>query len=114
MRQSWCLIFPSRLSYIVPLAKGGTSQDDNLALACRSCNLRKGISIDGLDQVTGATAAIFHPRQDTWTDHFQVSDTTGAITGLTPKGRITTEKLQLNSRLQMAARSTWIQLGIFP
>lgn len=106
--------FPFEVEHIMPLAKGGTSQDDNLALACRSCNLRKGTFIDGLDPVTGATAPIFHSRQDTWTEHFQISGTTGTITGLTPKGRITTERLELNGTLQLAARATWIQLGLFP
>ena len=106
--------FPFEVEHILPLAKGGTSQDDNLALSCRSCNLKKGTCVESIDPVTGATAAIFHPRQDTWSDHFQASEITGAITGLSPKGRITTARLNLNSTLQLAARVIWIQIGLFP
>ena len=33
---------PLHLDHVVPLAKGGTTVIENLVLACRSCNLRKG------------------------------------------------------------------------
>ncbi|PZU95893.1 MAG: HNH endonuclease [Leptolyngbya sp.] len=102
------------VEHIIPLAKGGSNQDDNLALACRSCNLRKGTSTTGVDAPTGNTVPIFNPRQANWSEHFQISETTGAIVGLTSMGRVTVERLELNSSLQLTARKVWIQLGLFP
>lgn len=106
--------FQFEIEHIIPLAKGGTNQDDNLALACRSCNLKKGTFTTGTDAITEATVPIFNPRQATWSEHFQISETTGAVIGLTPIGRVTVERLELNSSLQLTARKVWIQLGLFP
>lgn len=34
------------IDHVYPRAKGGTSRSDNLAVACRPCNLRKGDKVD--------------------------------------------------------------------
>jgi 5-methylcytosine-specific restriction endonuclease McrA len=36
--------FPFEVEHIVPRSLGGADAEFNLALACRSCNLRKGTS----------------------------------------------------------------------
>lgn len=38
---SYCGGFGGEIDHIVPLKRGGTNADDNLAAACRSCNARK-------------------------------------------------------------------------
>lgn len=61
---------PLTVDHIVPTAKGGTTERDNLWLSCRPCNEFKGIETHALDPQTGELAALFNPRHQTWTDHF--------------------------------------------
>lgn len=61
--------FPFEVEHVVPVARGGTSDDSNLALACRGCNLFKSDGADGADGTdpeTGVAARLFHPRRDVW------------------------------------------------
>ncbi|UKO97529.1 HNH endonuclease [Nostoc sp. UHCC 0870] len=58
------------VEHIIPLSRQGTDADSNLALACRSCNLRKGTRISGNDPESNIDVRLFHPRQDKWSDHF--------------------------------------------
>ena len=37
--------FPFEVEHIIPTSRGGANVEINLALACRSCNLRKGIRL---------------------------------------------------------------------
>lgn len=39
--------FPFEVEHIIPLSRQGTNDEGNLALACRSCNLRKGNRTSG-------------------------------------------------------------------
>ena len=41
--------FPFEVEHIVPTSRGGTNAEINLALSCRSCNLRKGSRISEID-----------------------------------------------------------------
>jgi HNH endonuclease len=34
--------FPFEVEHIIPVSRKGADSEENLALACRSCNLRKG------------------------------------------------------------------------
>jgi hypothetical protein len=68
----------------------------------------------GIDPETGSETALFHPRQDDWNAHFMVDTTTFAIYGLTPKGRATVQRLQMNSEFQISARVYWVQIMLFP
>ncbi len=40
--------FPFEVEHIIPLSRQGENDEANLALACRSCNLRKGTRISGI------------------------------------------------------------------
>ena len=40
--------FPFEVEHIIPLSRQGSNGNDNLALACRSCNLRKGNRVAGI------------------------------------------------------------------
>jgi hypothetical protein len=105
---------PFEVEHILPVSKGGANAESNLALACRSCNLRKSDRITGIDPETEATAPLFHPRQDDWNTHFQVNRQSGKILGQTPTGRVTVTLLALNSPLQLSARLLWMSLKMFP
>jgi 5-methylcytosine-specific restriction endonuclease McrA len=84
------------VEHITPRSRGGTSELSNLALSCQGCNNRKYLSVEAIDPVTGETVPLYHPRQQSWTDHFTWNPDYTLILGLTPTGRATIEKLQLN------------------
>jgi len=106
--------FPFEVEHILPQSQGGTGEESNLALACRSCNLRKSDHRVGRDDQTGPESALFHPRRDQWDGHFVYHPESRTIVGLTPIGRATVDRLQLNSPGQLAARHQWTRLGVFP
>jgi len=106
--------FAFEVEHIIPFGLQNIEDDTNLALACRSCNLFKSNRVTTLDEITGAETSSFNPRTNQWEDHFQLDRVNGEIRGLTPVGRATVTCLQMNSKLQMAARRHWLQLGLLP
>jgi len=104
--------FPFEVEHITPLSRDGRDDDSNLALACRACNVHKSGYRFSLDAVTQTEVPLFNPRQNQWTDHFELNSETGLITGLSPVGRASINRLQMNRAAQMAARLTWIKLGL--
>jgi 5-methylcytosine-specific restriction endonuclease McrA len=106
--------FPFEVEHVVPLSRGGVDNESNLALACRACNLHKADHRTGVDEETQTVVSLFHPRQDRWEDHFGIDTEIGAIQGITPVGRGTIARLQINTPLQLSARQLWIRLGLFP
>lgn len=106
--------FPFEVEHIIPLSRQGSNEEANLALACRSCNLRKSNRVCGVPSGANTEVRFFHPRNDQWDEHFQVSTESGEIAGRTPIGEVTLESLEMNSPAQVAARQLWIRLGLFP
>lgn len=106
--------FQFEVEHITPILYDGSDSEDNLALACRSCNLRKGGFLTGKDPESGKTVRLFHPRKHRWHAHFQVNAETGEIIGITPTGRATIMRLEMNSPAQLAARRQWMLLALFP
>ena len=82
--------------HITPESRGGTSDADNLALACQGCNGSKSNKTQALDPSTRQPAALFHPRHDDWHEHFAWSPNHLYLIGLTPTGRATISALDLN------------------
>ena len=101
------------VDHITPRAQGGPTTLANLALACVSCSLRKGARADARDPASGAIVGVFHPRNDTWTEHFAVGDQQ-RIDGKTPIGRATVALLQMNRSLALAIRAEETARGRFP
>jgi hypothetical protein len=91
--------FPFEVEHVTPASHGGTGDDDNLALGCRSCNAFKSDTTTGVDPLTGELTHLLHPRDHPWSEHFTVRDA-ALIEGLTAIGRATVAKLQLNSPRQ--------------
>ena len=106
--------FPFEVEHIVPTSQGGTDAEFNLALACRSCNLRKGIRVSGSDPESNTVVRFFNPRQDEWNSHFRIDEESGMVIGETPIGRVTIAYLEMNSQAQITARRLWISLSLFP
>lgn len=106
--------FPFEVEHIIPLSRQGSNDEANLALACRSCNLCKGNRMSGVFFGSKAKVRFFHPREDQWSEHFQVNIESGEILGRTPVGEVTVEYLKVNSPAQVTARQLWIRLSLFP
>src|SRR3972149_3259604 len=84
------------VEHIVPRSREGSDDVSNLALSCQRCNNAKFVAIEATDPLTGRPATPFHPRQPDWLNHFAWPHDSLLIHGMTPTGRATVEKLQLN------------------
>ena len=101
------------IEHIVPWAKGGSNAEDNLWLACRSCNLFKSHQTHGTDPVTGRRIRLFNPRQQRWR-HFRWSHDGVLIIGRTVAGRATVVALHLNDMVAVTVRRNWVAAGWHP
>ncbi len=106
--------FPFEVEHMIPVSRSGSDSESNLALACRSCNLRKGTRINGTDPESQAEFRFFNPREDKWSEHFHFHIESGIITDITSIGKVTINCLEMNSQTQITARQLWIRLGLFP
>ena len=106
--------FAFAVEHILPRSSGGNNAPDNLALACESCNLFKVSFTTGWDAEDEQTVPLFHPRRDTWDDHFVFNSASAEINGLTANGRTTIARLNMNSAFQIRARRQWVLLGLYP
>lgn len=95
-----------------PTARGGADDLDNLALACPTCNLKKGARVTGEDPATGMAAGLFNPRRHQWSEHFVWSGLHAV--GRTPTGRATVLALDLNHPRRLRIRVVEQALGLFP
>lgn len=100
---------PLHIEHIVARQHGGDSTLDNLALACWHCNLKKGPNLTGIDPESDEIVALFHPRRDTWADHFELLIETLMpegieIRGRSPKGRATVRVLDMNLEMRQMLR----------
>jgi hypothetical protein len=110
-RCEYCLIhqdddpvFRFPVDRIIGGQHGGVYSEENTSLACHNCNQKKGPNIaTTLQDNPGTLVPLFHPRNDTWKDHFELQ---GAIVvGLTPKGKATVKLLDMNSTNKVRLRS---------
>ena len=96
------------IDHVVPRAAGGTTEINNLALACVSCSLRKWAHQTGIDPHTGEETPLYSPRSQIWGDHFSWDG--AQIVPLDATGRATDAALAMNRpsivaiRLEEAAR----------
>jgi len=92
------------VEHIIPRIHGGTDELDNLALACIDCNLHKGPNLTGIDPQTNKLTELFHPRRQSWEEHFELQGV--YIVGKTATGMTTIRVLNMNSEDQIALRSS--------
>jgi hypothetical protein len=102
------------LEHVIPKAKGGSDDEDNIWLACRSCNLYKADQTEAIDNETQKLVTLFNPIQQKWTDHFNWSDDGLRIVGISAIGRATVTALQLNNVYALTVRRHWISAGWHP
>lgn len=102
------------VEHIIPLVKGGTNRLDNVANACQGCNNHKFVSIEAIDPLTGDLAPLYHPRQQEWEAHFAWNEDSTRIVPLTPSGRATVVKLELNRKGVVNLRRLLREKGLHP
>jgi len=102
------------VEHIIPRARGGTDEQDNLWLACRSCNLFKSDQTHARDPLTGRWVALFNPRTQRWQRHFGWSEEGTLIIGRTACGRATVVALNLNRLIVVTVRRNWVAAGWHP
>jgi hypothetical protein len=103
---------PFHHDHVIAQQHGGETAFDNLALACCYCNRFKGPNIASVDRVSNEVTQLFHPRKDTWENHF--AWTGPALVGKTPTGRATIRALRLNRSDAIAVRQLLMQEGVYP
>lgn len=102
------------VEHIEPRAAGGGDDPENLAWSCQGCNNSKGTATEAVDPVVGEPVRLFHPRRDSWKDHFAWDDTFTHVVGLSPTGRATIERLRLNRPGLVALRRLLREVGEHP
>lgn len=102
------------IEHIIPLSRGGSSEENNLCLSCIWCNSYKWAHTDGVDLESGERVLLFHPRTQQWHDHFRWNDNGDEIVGLTAVGRVTVTTLKMNNEFIVPARRHWADAGWHP
>lgn len=102
---------PHEIDHIISQKHGGKTEPENLALSCAICNKHKGSDLSSVDPDSGNIIPLFHPCQDRWLDHFQLSG--AQFVALTPTGHVTIRLLQLNHPDRIEERELLIATGIF-
>ena len=100
--------------HILPQSRGGTTSFENVCLACRSCNEFKSDQVEAIDPLIGERVSLFHPRQQSWHEHFTWSEDGTRVEGLSAMGRATVLALQLNHTTIVVARRRWVASGWHP
>jgi hypothetical protein len=102
------------IDHIIPRVDGGTDDESNLCPACRLCNGYKAAQTSAIDPETGQSIALFHPRQQTWSEHFHWSADGAYVMGKTGCGRATIDAVQLNNPYALTVRQAWVSVGWHP
>ena len=100
---------PFQVDHIIAAKHGGPTVEGNLAWSCFYCNTYKGPNVAGWSPVEDEIVRLYHPRKDTWADHFEWSGPT--LLGKTPVGNVTINVLRINHPDALAVRRTLLDLG---
>ena len=90
------------IDHVIAVKHGGQTVVENLALCCAVCNRFKGSDIASIDPETEQLTPLFHPRLDSWDDHYEFRN--GEILGLTSTGRVTVRLLRMNRPTRVKER----------
>lgn len=108
------------IDHIIPQSLGGSDALENLAYACRRCNERRYNFVAGYDPITKTIVPLFNPRQQRWGKHFAWSIDGTKIIAITPVGRATLSRFDLNDERYSeedsirSTRELWVQAGWHP
>jgi hypothetical protein len=97
---------------VIPRVHGGASDLDNLALACPSCNLHEADRVSSTVENDSAVVALFHPRKDVWSDHFEWDDY--QLLGKSDVGLLTIQLFNPNHERRIKIRKAEQLFDLFP
>lgn len=100
------------IEHILPRVLGGSSNPDNLALACPSCNLHKADRTSASITQNGEVIPLFNPRLNEWHDHFEWEDYN--VVAKSEIGYVTIQTLDLNHERRVKIRQAEQLFGLFP
>lgn len=106
-------VLPHQVDHIIGRQHRGSDDVDNLCLCCIHCNLKKGPNIASIDPETGAIVALYHPRRQSWREHFAV-ESDGVIHGSTAEGRATVQLVDMNDEGRIRLRALLLRRGWRP
>lgn len=86
------------IEHILPSARGGSDELNNLAFACQRCNNHKFTHVEAVDPETNENAPLYNPRVAQWETHFRWSEEFLFLIGISSTGRATIQKLRLNRK----------------
>ena len=107
-----CTTLPFQIDHIIAEKHGGLTTLENLAYCCLHCNAFKGPNIAGVNQETGDVVRLFHPRKDTWEEHFTWDGS--RLLSPTSIGQVTIAVLAINAPYRLEVRQALIAEGVFP
>jgi len=107
------------IDHLCPKSLGGSDLLENLALACHRCNTRRYNFTTGIDPKTSRILPLFNPRIHVWNKHFIWSQDRLIIVGISPLGRATNKRLDMNDKNHdegaiIKARRLWLKGGWHP
>jgi len=100
------------IDHVLPVAAGGETNLDNLALACVSCSLHKAARLTAVDPDSVEEIPIFNPRELKWADHFVWDGV--QLVGKTAVGRATITALKINRPIILEIRKEEVLRGRHP
>jgi hypothetical protein len=103
---------PFQIDHSIAEKHAGLTILENLAYCCLHYNAFKGPNIAGVDQETQEVVRRFHPRQDSWEEHFAWEGS--RLLGRTSIVRATIAVLAMNARYRLEVRQALITEGVFP
>jgi hypothetical protein len=108
------IVVSMEIDHILPESAGGSSDLENLCLACIGCNAFKQDFQNGIDPETQTEVRLFNPRRDLWAQHFRWSEDGITLIGLSPEGRATIPRLKMNRVEVCESRRLWVSTGWHP
>ena len=117
-RCEYCLLheedsgFSHEVDHIISRKHGGSSEMDNLAFSCLTCNRNKGTDVASVKPTTGEALRLFDPRSDRWTDHFRLKGAT--IEAITETAAVTIRILRMSDPERVSERRILQALGRYP
>jgi hypothetical protein len=105
------LVWGCEVDHILSRKHGGATELSNPAFSCARCNRAKGTDIGSVHPESEELIRLFHPRRDSWREHFRINGP--RIVGLTLVGQVTVTLLQFNQDERVLERTLLQRAGRF-